>query len=108
MSWMLPGSQAMPSAPLMPAIAPFRMPTRATKTSTMAPTCRATFRPSLVPRAAASITLPSRSTDWVGMRPMVSGCSVSGSKILASITQAGAVIATAASRCSALAAPSCT
>ena len=65
----------------------------------MAPTFKASDSPSLVPRPAASMTLTSVRSTLSLTVPIVSGCSVSGTKILAIISVPGAVMMTAVSRC---------
>ncbi len=65
----------------------------------IAPTLSASASPSLVPRPAASITLTSVRSTFSLTVPIVSGCSVSGTKIFAIISVPGAVMMTAVSRC---------
>jgi hypothetical protein len=84
--------------PARPRIALTRA-TSARNEISMAPTLSASDRPSPVPRPAASITLTSVRSSSSFTRPIVSGTSVSGTKILAIISVPGAVMITAVSRC---------
>ena len=85
-------SPARPSTALTRAI-------RARNEISIAPTFRASASPSPVPRPAASITLTSVRVTSSLTLPIVSGTSVSGTKILAIISVPGAVMITAVSRC---------
>ena len=65
----------------------------------MAPTFKASWRPSLVPRPAASITFTSVRGTSIRTVPNVFGTSVSGTSIFAIMIVPGAVMITAVSRC---------
>ena len=65
----------------------------------IAPMFRASCRPSDAPREAASMILTPGFSTSILTPPMVAGVSVSGIRILASISVAGDVMITAVSRC---------
>ena len=92
--------ERLPSNPLMRARSPIHSPseprgqlTRATSPMNainMATTLSHSLRPSLVPLAAASITLPAVRSTFSSTFPPVDGSSLSGSMILAIRNAAGA------------------
>ena len=99
----LAGNQAMPCAAKKLCAPPsneFMRKMMARNEISMAATFSAKPNPSLVPLAAASSTLLARSSSGNFAPPAVSGTSVSGTSILATGRVPGAVMITAASRCS--------
>ena len=78
---------------------PFTRATSATNEISIAITLSMSWRPSLVPRAAALTTFASIRGMSVLTLPRVSGWPVSGSSSLAMSTVPGAVMITAVSRC---------
>ena len=65
----------------------------------IASTLSARCRPSMVPRAAASITFTSAVPTSSRTAPIVAGVPVSGTNIFAIMIEPGAVMMTAVSRC---------
>ena len=100
----LEGNQASPcgaSQLCSPPRMPFENAINAKKAISMAPTLMASCRPSVVPRAMAPRKFSSLCITSSGIftRPAVTGCSVSGTSILAISSVPGAVIITAVRRC---------
>ena len=97
MVWRFSGNQA--SRAWIAPIPPFIRATRAMNDTSIAITLSISWRPSVVPRAAASTTF----TSVLGISsltfPKVSGSPVSGSNSLAIMMVPGAVMMTAVSKC---------